>query len=40
MYTPEAQEEGLLPIPIGPDHKFPPIALAVSTSLVYMIVIH
>ncbi|OKL61036.1 hypothetical protein UA08_03279 [Talaromyces atroroseus] len=27
LYTPEAQEEGLLPIPIGRDHKFPPIAL-------------
>ncbi|KAL3708602.1 hypothetical protein TMatcc_006586 [Talaromyces marneffei ATCC 18224] len=27
LYTPEAQAEGLLPIPIGKDHQFPPIAL-------------
>ncbi|EED21027.1 conserved hypothetical protein [Talaromyces stipitatus ATCC 10500] len=27
LYTPQAQQEGLLPIPIGKDHKFPPIAL-------------
>ncbi|KAF3390034.1 hypothetical protein DPV78_011533 [Talaromyces pinophilus] len=27
LYTPQAQAEGLLPIPIGKDHQFPPIAL-------------
>ncbi|KAL1962374.1 hypothetical protein VTN77DRAFT_9787 [Rasamsonia byssochlamydoides] len=27
LYAPQAQEEGLIPIPIGPNHKFPPVAL-------------
>ncbi|RHZ43833.1 uncharacterized protein CDV56_101267 [Aspergillus thermomutatus] len=26
-YSPQAKEEGYLPIPIGRDHKFPPVAL-------------
>ncbi|KAH8703104.1 hypothetical protein BGW36DRAFT_288911 [Talaromyces proteolyticus] len=28
LYAPQAQEEGLIPIPIGPKNKFPPVALA------------
>jgi len=27
LYAPQAQEEGTLPLPIGENHKFPPIAL-------------
>ena len=30
LYDPQCQEEGMLPIPIGIDHKFPPVALGVS----------
>ena len=30
-YAPQAKEEGALPLPIGPNHKFAPVALGVST---------
>lgn len=33
LYTPQAQAEGLLPIPIGKDHQFPPIALKVGLTV-------
>lgn len=33
LYTPQAQAEGLLPIPIGKDHQFPPIAIKVGATL-------
>lgn len=32
LYTPQAQAEGLLPIPIGKNHQFPPIALKVDVT--------
>lgn len=34
LYAPQAQEEGLLPIPIGYNHKFPPVALGDVAQLV------
>jgi hypothetical protein len=30
LYAPQAKEEGILPLPIGKDHKFAPTALGVS----------
>jgi hypothetical protein len=30
LYSHQAQAEGVLPLPIGKDHKFAPIALGVS----------
>jgi hypothetical protein len=30
LYAPQAKEEGILPLPIGKDHKFAPVALGVS----------
>jgi hypothetical protein len=30
LYSQQAQEEGVLPIPLGSNHKFAPIALGVS----------
>lgn len=30
LYAPQAKEEGVLPLPIGKDHKFAPVALGVS----------
>jgi hypothetical protein len=32
-YAPQAKEEGYIPIPIGREHKFPPVALGVSLAL-------
>lgn len=32
-YAPQAKEEGYIPIPIGHDHKLPPVALGVSLAL-------
>jgi hypothetical protein len=33
LYPPQAQNDGMLPIPVGKGHKFAPVALGVSTSL-------
>lgn len=30
LYAPQAKDEGLLPLPIGKDHKFAPVALGVG----------
>jgi hypothetical protein len=30
IYSEQTQKEGVLPLPIGKDHKFAPIALGVS----------
>lgn len=30
LYAPQAKQEGILPIPIGKNHKFPPVSLGVS----------
>lgn len=32
-YAPQAKEEGYIPLPIGREHKFPPVALGVSLAL-------
>lgn len=32
VYAPQAREEGILPLPIGKDHKFAPVALGVSVA--------
>ena len=29
LYAPQAKEEGVLPLPIGENHKFAPVALGV-----------
>lgn len=34
LYSPQAKEKGVLPIPVGQNHKFPPVALGVSDNLV------
>jgi hypothetical protein len=30
LYAPQAQKDGILPLPIGTAHKFAPVALGVS----------
>lgn len=30
LYSPQAKEKGALPLPVGRDHKFPPVSLGVS----------
>jgi hypothetical protein len=34
LYSKQAQEEGILPLPVGDTHKFAPIALGVRPALV------
>ena len=33
LYAPQAQKEGVLPLPIGTTHMFPPVALGVSNAV-------
>jgi hypothetical protein len=32
VYGPQAKKEGLIPLPVGENHKFAPVALGVSFS--------
>jgi hypothetical protein len=31
LYAPQAQKEGIIPLPIGKNHKFNPVALGVCS---------
>jgi hypothetical protein len=33
VYGPQAKKEGVIPLPVGENHKFAPVALGVSPSL-------
>jgi hypothetical protein len=35
LYAPQAQSEGVLPLPIGKNHKFAPVALGVCLVIKY-----